>query len=207
MPAFPLPLTLVGTRWRDATAFKHLHAIQTASFNPSLNTVTTLESLFFFSHNFFVSPADLLNSSITGGYVYRGTGVPDLSGLYVYADYGSGAIFGISASRAATTSDCGLTSDILVETNFAISTFGVIGGELYFADLRSSGGLYTFSTAGSTASASVLPSPSKSPTGLPSFPTTLSKSTSVPGVATIEVYFYFLFPAISFAHCRLPVPT
>ncbi|MBL8737049.1 MAG: PQQ-dependent sugar dehydrogenase [Planctomycetes bacterium] len=33
--------------------------------------------------------------AVIGGYVYRGTAVPDLVGAYVYADYGSGNVWGL----------------------------------------------------------------------------------------------------------------
>lgn len=67
--------------------------------------------------------------SVTGGYVYRGSDVPDLHGRYVFADFGSGRIWTISAddpeSGAARLLDSGL----------AISTFGVDAqGELYLTD-------------------------------------------------------------------------
>ncbi|MFT3912963.1 MAG: PQQ-dependent sugar dehydrogenase [Anaeromyxobacteraceae bacterium] len=34
-----------------------------------------------------------LGSAITGGYVYRGTAIPSLTGAYVFADYGSGRVW------------------------------------------------------------------------------------------------------------------
>ena len=37
-------------------------------------------------------------ASITGGYVYRGTGLPGLSGAYIYGDFQTGIIW---ASRKA----------------------------------------------------------------------------------------------------------
>src|SRR5262249_13054980 len=38
--------------------------------------------------------------SITGGYAYRGKALPDLNGVYVYADFQSGRIWGVKAKDA-----------------------------------------------------------------------------------------------------------
>jgi glucose/arabinose dehydrogenase len=75
--------------------------------------------------------------SITGGYRYRGSQNPLLSGYYVYADYCSGEIFG--ATPAGDT----WTSTSLLDTSYLISSFGEDeAGELYVARHGSSGGLY-----------------------------------------------------------------
>lgn len=67
-------------------------------------------------------------SSISGGYVYRGSGVPSLNGSYVFADYVSGRIWTAAA-------DDGWNVELLVETGFNVSTFGQdAAGELYVAD-------------------------------------------------------------------------
>jgi len=75
--------------------------------------------------------------SITGGYRYRGSQVPSLTGYYVHADYCSGEIFG--ATLAGET----WTSTPLLDTPYLISTFGEDeAGELYVARYGSGGGLY-----------------------------------------------------------------
>lgn len=67
-------------------------------------------------------------SSISGGYVYRGTAVPSLDGAYVFADYVSGRIW---TARA----ESGWQPQLLLESGMRISTFGVgANGELYVAD-------------------------------------------------------------------------
>ena len=71
-----------------------------------------------------------LGVSVTGGYVYRGSDVPDLVGWYVFGDFGSGRIFAIRED-----SPDGVTPEVLLETSHAIVTFGTdTAGELYFAD-------------------------------------------------------------------------
>ncbi|HEX7041149.1 MAG TPA: PQQ-dependent sugar dehydrogenase [Trueperaceae bacterium] len=68
-------------------------------------------------------------ASISGGYVYRGSALPDLAGAYVFADYVSGRIW--RADRAGDEWEVTL----LLETGFNVSTFGEdAAGELYVAD-------------------------------------------------------------------------
>lgn len=70
-----------------------------------------------------------LGCSVTGGFVYRGAGIPALQGAYLYADFCSGRLW--SLRRAAASWEVAL----LAETAFNISTFGEDeAGELYLAD-------------------------------------------------------------------------
>ena len=67
-------------------------------------------------------------SSISGGYVYRGPGAGSLEGAYVFADYVSGRIWSARAS-----SDW--QPELLLDSGFRISTFGVgANDELFVAD-------------------------------------------------------------------------
>lgn len=60
--------------------------------------------------------------SVTGGYVYRGKHIPELTGIYVYGDFCSGEIWGY---RNGGTS-------LLTDTDLQISSFGEDSeGELY----------------------------------------------------------------------------
>ncbi len=71
--------------------------------------------------------------AITGGYVYRGT-MPEWQGIYLYADFCSGMIWGLLHSQAAGS---GITwqSRLLFQTRAHITTFGQDpSGEVYFAD-------------------------------------------------------------------------
>ena len=42
-------------------------------------------------------------ASITGGYVYRGTSLPELSGAYIYGDYQTGIIWALRAKGETVT--------------------------------------------------------------------------------------------------------
>jgi len=67
--------------------------------------------------------------SITGGYVYRGSGNALPVGTYIYGDYCSGEIFGWD----------GTNQNILLDTTFNISSFGEDeDGELYVVNLGGS---------------------------------------------------------------------
>ena len=69
--------------------------------------------------------------SITGGYVYRGTAIPNLIGRYVFADYGSGRIWALEDDGQG-----GYSNDLLVDTPYNITAFAIgVDGELYFADI------------------------------------------------------------------------
>ena len=77
--------------------------------------------------------------SVTGGYVYRGTQIPALTGTYLYADYCTGTIWGIRYQP-----DGKWEQAEMLQTNHSISSFGQDqAGELYLLDHQ--GGVYKFS--------------------------------------------------------------
>jgi hypothetical protein len=77
--------------------------------------------------------------SVTGGYVYRGA-MPEWSGIYLYADYCSGKMWGLLRAAGVPESTT-WTSQLLFETGANITTFGQDqAGEVYFADR--SGGIF-----------------------------------------------------------------
>jgi hypothetical protein len=81
-----------------------------------------------------------LGCSVTGGYVYRGSNSPSLSGYYLYGDYCSGRIFTIHKTSPTSWS----TPIQLADTAFKITTFGEDEqGEIYFADYAT-GKIYQF---------------------------------------------------------------
>lgn len=92
--------------------------------------------------------------SITGGYVYRGQRLPELEGVYLYADFCSGRVWGLRYDGAAVTAQAEL-----VEAPFEISSFGEdTDGEVYV--LGFDGGIYTFALAPSDRQPLATPTPS-----------------------------------------------
>jgi len=76
--------------------------------------------------------------SITGGYAYRGSTYPAMQGIYIYADYCSGKVWGLQ-------NDGGWQSLKLLESGLSVSSFGEgESGELYLTDLA--GGVYQVTT-------------------------------------------------------------
>jgi hypothetical protein len=76
--------------------------------------------------------------SITGGEVYRGKAYPNLVGMYLYGDFCSGKIWGLSWNGSQWS------TQLLADTSYAITTFGL--GEdasVYVVDQR--GGVYLVS--------------------------------------------------------------
>lgn len=69
--------------------------------------------------------------SVTGGMVYRGDRIKALNGVYLYADYCSGRLWGLSRVKGKWT------SEVLMDTGLMVSTFGEDeAGELYLADYK-----------------------------------------------------------------------
>ena len=56
---------------------------------------------------------------VIGGYVYRGTSIPELCGVYLYGDYGSGEIFGLRYDGRMI-----MPPATLVESHRRIASFG-----------------------------------------------------------------------------------
>ncbi len=68
--------------------------------------------------------------AVTGGYVYRGTALPEWQGIYFYGDYCSGNVWGL-----IQTSQDKWQSKFLFMTGAKITTFGVDeAGEIYLSD-------------------------------------------------------------------------
>ena len=73
--------------------------------------------------------------SITGGFVYRGSLIKELQGMYVYGDFGSGRIWALSTLDSS--------QELLFDTDIHISSFGVdLQNELYFCGFD--GKIYKF---------------------------------------------------------------
>lgn len=80
--------------------------------------------------------------SVTGGFVYRGKDIGGLDGVYVYADYCSGQIYGLVRDGQGKWQN-----RLLAEGEIFLSTFGEDNlGELYFAS-RNSGTIYRLQEA------------------------------------------------------------
>ena len=151
------------------------------SCNQFLNGGSTLPVLEY-SHS--------LGCSVTGGYRYRGQLYPQLSGIYFYADYCSGRIWGAIRQENGTW-----ISQQLLQTSLNITTFGEDeAGELYLAD-QPGGTLYRIvgdgptptptPTAIATTTATITPTPAVTPTLTPTATPTATvtpTSTSTPTV-------------------------
>jgi uncharacterized protein (TIGR03437 family) len=86
-----------------------------------------------------------LGVSVTGGYVYRGAASPGVRGTYLFGDFGSGRIWGVWRTAE------GWASEMLLNTNIVISTFGEDhAGEIYLADY-SGGTIYRIDASGAPA--------------------------------------------------------
>lgn len=70
--------------------------------------------------------------TVIGGHVYRGTEIPDLCGVYLYGDFGSGKIWGLRYDGRQVSAQ-----KEVMDTDLLISSFGEDEeGNLYVLDLR-----------------------------------------------------------------------
>ncbi|MCY4448702.1 MAG: PQQ-dependent sugar dehydrogenase [Chloroflexi bacterium] len=113
-----------------------------------------------------------MGCSITGGYVYRGQRLPDLRGVYLYADFCSGRIWGLRHDGERVTEQAQLA-----RADFQIPSFGEDeAGEVYV--LGFDGGIYTFAGPPGTEPQ---PTPTHTPVGEEASPLApTAASTAVP---------------------------
>ena len=72
-------------------------------------------------------------NAITGGFVYRGNEIPNLEGIYLYADYGYGKIWALFYDQEGKPAPV-----LLLGSSYFISSFAQSrSGELYITDLGS----------------------------------------------------------------------
>jgi len=93
-------------------------------FNPAVGCVEPTDyvpPVAFYNHS--------LGCSVTGGFVYRGPGNPDMQGRYLYGDFCSGRIWSLRLVGNIWE------NELITQTTFSISSFGEDEeGRLYLAD-------------------------------------------------------------------------
>jgi glucose/arabinose dehydrogenase len=93
-------------------------------------------------------------SSITGGYVYRGTQLPNLYGKYIFGDFISGKIWSLNYDGINPA-----TKSLLADADFSVSTFGIDrNNELYICGY-STGKIYRLqdTTVGINLNSNIIP--------------------------------------------------
>ena len=94
-----------------------------------------------------------VGQSITGGFVYRGSAIPELVGRYVFADYITGRIFASVADGQG-----GYTYEELLDTPYFISSFAEDeNGELLFLEYDFANGRIHRIVQGSGSSTDTIP--------------------------------------------------
>ncbi len=77
-------------------------------------------------------------ASMTGGFVYRGSRLPELRGMYIYGDYQVGTIWGLRYEAGEVTEH-----RVLAETPIRLSAFGEDSdGEIYLLDYQRTNQVY-----------------------------------------------------------------
>lgn len=95
-----------GWSWREG---KHSFTSGPAPVTPPAG-FTPISPIFEYDHT-LTNGEPAFGSSVTGGIIYRGRSMPELSGKYVFTDYGSGWIMGLEESAGKWTARF-LTEDL-----------------------------------------------------------------------------------------------
>jgi hypothetical protein len=75
-----------------------------------------------------------IGTTVIGGYVYHGPGLPDYAGVYVYGDFGNGRIWALVYD--ASTKTVLSNTQVATMARFNLSSFGEDeAGELYVVGL------------------------------------------------------------------------
>jgi len=83
-----------GWSWREG---RHAFSQGPSPTTPPATGFTPLEPIFDYDHSFNASDV-AYGQSITGGMIYRGRAMPELTGKYIFADYESGWIMSLEES-------------------------------------------------------------------------------------------------------------
>ncbi len=124
------------------------------------------------------------NCSVTGGYVYRGTAIPELDGTYFFADFCTGRIWSFVWDGSSTTQFAERTQELQPETGETINnitSFGEDdGGEIYIVDRDGEIFKIVEATSQSPAEPSP-PPPTQTPGPSPTLTSTPSPTQMPPG--------------------------
>jgi hypothetical protein len=136
---------------------------------------------------------------VTGGYVYRGALSPALRGVYLYGDFCSGRLSGLSQTSPGVWS-----SAELVDTSYAISSFGEDqAGELYLTDYA---GGSVVRIRGPQPSTTATPTPSPTPTAIAS-PTATTTPSAPPSATATPTLSPLPTNTAAPTATRTPIPT
>lgn len=106
----------------DCREGAHDYSDPNGDLNVNCSGLTFVDPIHEYNHS--------LGCSITGGFVYRGSNIPSLQGIYLYADYCSGRVWGLQQDGASWI------STELRNGGFGLASFGEDeAGELYLTRL------------------------------------------------------------------------
>jgi glucose/arabinose dehydrogenase len=136
--------------------------------------------------------------AVTGGAVYRGGAYPGMEGIYFYADFCSGRVWGLSRDGSAWR------NSLLLTVPFSVSSFGEDEAGNLFATDYNGGAVYEIIVTNNPPSPPALVSPQDGQAGLPTS-VTFRWAPSVDPDGDPVAYLFFLDTDPSFAG-TVPVP-